>query len=559
MSSRWLKGPLLAMAVVLASPGVVFAKTQVWVESSGVMILPDRPPGTLKSIERTGVRNEYVTAQIALRADADATAPLSFEWTALTSANHGEIAKANVMLYRAADIVVDHGTKVGEERDKARHRRMGAFPDALVPLVKPDGTNVANAIKAEKDKTLSFWVDVFIPEKTIPGAYSGKIELKSGAATLATIPVNVKVLALTIPADSSIPSLFNLRTHPHVVANLDAYVAETLRHRISPTNYHYMDLVERRDFGFAVMDRYSPDGRGDVNVYLWETRPLTPERSKQIVDQLHRIAAHLKERKVFERSFIYLKDEPDRREIEGIIPVVKLILKEAPEWKGKLLCTLNKEGTELDGLLTHHVRALKVYGPWYVQVNPPGGREAWDQRRARGEQLWFYVSNAQGWPFPTFDVQTVSTAWEPRVLPWAYWYEKAYGHLYWDLMFTHAWKLNPRFPPGDGQLLYPGDFTMEGAPDWVQVKDLKGPVISRRMKHQREGLEEWELLKMAEKKVGREKVRAVVDKVYTCMGRRTWAPDPYNPAKPDWSYDESAWDNARDEVIKLLLPGGGAR
>jgi hypothetical protein len=237
----------------------------------------------------------------------------------------------------------------------------------------------------------------------------------------------------------------------------------------------------------------------------------------------------------------------------GIIDEAQLILKEVPEWKGKLLCTLNREGTPLDDILTCHARALKVYGPWCVQINPPGGREAWDARRAKGQQLWFYVSNAQGAPYPTFDVHTVNTAFEPRVFGWAYWYEKAGGHLYWDLMFTPAWKLNAKFPPGDGELIYPGDFTLPGAPEWVLVKDLKGPVVSRRLKLQREGLEEWELLKMAEKKAGREKVQAVVDKVYSYMGQRTWQPGAYDPAKPMWSYDESKWDEARDAVIRLLV------
>jgi len=68
----------------------------------------------------------------------------------------------------------------------------------------------------------------------------------------------------------------------------------------------------------------------------------------------------------------------------------------------------------------------------------------------------------------------------------------------------------------------------------------------------RQGLQEWELLKMAEQKVGREKVQAIVDKVYTCMGQRSWAPDAYNPSKPMWSYDEGEWDKAREAIIGLL-------
>jgi len=33
----------------------------------------------------------------------------------------------------------------------------------------------------------------------------------------------------------------------------------------------------------------------------------------------------------------------------------------------------------------------------------------------------------------------------------------------------------------------------------------------------------------------------------------TWAPDAYDPAKPMWSYDEAAWDDARQKVLEILL------
>ena len=129
------------------------------------------------------------------------------------------------------------------------------------------------------------------------------------------------------------------------------------------------------------------------------------------------------------------------------------------------------------------------------------------------------------------------------------------GHLYWDLMFKPEWTLVPRFPPGDGQLIYPGDLTLAGAPSWALVKDLKGPVVSRRLKMLRQGLQEWELLKLAETKAGRATVQRIVDGVYTCMGRRTWAPDAYDPARPMWSYDESTWDRARRQVIEAAVNG----
>lgn len=544
--------PAAALAAILT--GLASGGTSLWVETSGVMILPDRPPGSVKRIERSGVRNEFLTAQLGLRCDQSTDEPLGFDWTTLKGAN-GEIARQHVALFRGAEIGVGHGQKVDAAKDKARARAYGAFPDALVPLVARDGTNVANRIAPEKDKTIPFWVDIFIPAGTPAGVYDGRIILKSAATTaeVASVPVRATVANLEIPPDSTIPALFNLRLHKHVAANLDNYVAEVLRHRIQPTNYHYVDLARDKSSGWAVPDRYNPQGRGYVNVYYWQSGKLAPDKAKELLDGLREITAHLKERGLFERSFLHLADEPGDKAIPGMVEFAKMVLQEFPEWRGKIADTLNREGTELDSLVTHHIRALACYGPWHGQGKRAyAGREDWDKRRAAGQQLWFYLSCNQGVPYPTFDVHTLNLAWEPRVLGWAYWYEKAYGHLYWDLMFEPKWQLGRRFPPGDGQLIYPGDFSLPGAPSWVQAKDLKGPVVSRRLKHQREGLEEWELLKLAEGKVGRAKVQAIVDRVYTCMGKRTWPPDAYDPSHPMWSYEEGAWDQARQEVLDLL-------
>jgi hypothetical protein len=527
---------LLAAAFFTAGAAELRAQAApaLWVETPGTMILSDRAPGTAKEIALTGVRNEVVAAQLGLRSAQDGAKPCSFEWTALKGSGGKEIAKDNVILFRAADINVANLSKENKSKDPARARPQGQFPDALVPLVLRDGTNVANAVKLEKDKTLSFWVDIRVPVGTPAGDYTGGITLKSEGPAV-TIPVKLTVVNAEIPADSSIPSLYNLRLDsPNASKNVDSYVAEAMAHRLQPSNYHYMDMPQN------VVDRFNPNSKGFVSVYVSDTAPLSQDK----IDHLKKITAHLKERELFERSYLQLKDEPRPDAFPGMIAVAKQILEVVPEWKGKFLDTLSsKEGTELDQLITCHVKPLRNYGPW--SWTPYDGREQWDQRRAKGQQLWFYVSNNQGTPYPTFDVDTPTVAFEPRVMAWAWWYEKAVGHLYWDLMTVPGWKLNPRFPPGDGQLMYPGDLSLPGAPEWALVKDIKGPVISRRMKIFRQGLQEWELFKVAEKKVGRDKVQAIVGGVYTCMGTK-------DAATPAWSYDEAAWDKARAAVLQLL-------
>jgi len=293
----WLaKASAAATVLLVIEAGASAAEISLWVESSGGMILPDRPAGTLQQIDRSGVRNQFVTAQLGLRAGKDVKEPCSFDWTALEASGE-RIGRENVVLFRGADIVVDHGQKVSESGDKARARAYGSYPDALVPLVDREGRNVANRITLEKDRTLLFWIDVFVPAGTPPGDYRGRIALKSGEDEVAAIPVKISVVNLEIPADSTIPSLFNLRLHKHVADNLDNYVAEVMRHRIQPTNYHYVDYVRDKRFGWAMLDRLNPQGNGYVNVYYYHTGGLAPEKARALLDGLREVTAHLKERK----------------------------------------------------------------------------------------------------------------------------------------------------------------------------------------------------------------------------------------------------------------------
>ena len=54
------------------------------------------------------------------------------------------------------------------------------------------------------------------------------------------------------------------------------------------------------------------------------------------------------------------------------------------------------------------------------------------------------------------------------------------------------------------------------------------------------------MLRLAEKKVGREKVQAIVTPIYTALG------NSQKPNENTWSTDEADWDKARAAVISLL-------
>ncbi len=198
------------MLAVLSMSGVTLAAPSLWVETTGTMILSNRMEGAKKEIELSGAKNECVSIQLALRSSQEAVKPWAFEWTSLKRTGGIEIAKSNVELFRAWDIDVNHGSKENRSKDPIRARPLGLFPDALIPLYTADGVNIANAIQPAKDCTASFWVDITIPAGIQPGLYSGSITLKTDDAPL-VIPVKLTVANVEIPAETTIPSMYNLR------------------------------------------------------------------------------------------------------------------------------------------------------------------------------------------------------------------------------------------------------------------------------------------------------------------------------------------------------------
>jgi hypothetical protein len=209
--------------------------------------------------------------------------------------------------------------------------------------------------------------------------------------------------------------------------------------------------------------------------------------------------------------------------------------------------------------------ALKRYDHWNYDGGTPAneipyGRSNWPTLFAQNIQLWFYESNAQSAPYPTFATNTLWGA-EPRLMLWGSWYESATGFLYWD---TTAWhESNPWGPnvdynkTGDGVLIYPGhhDGTDAaqgyGSPTSVT---LDGPVPSYRLKVIRAGLQDWALFKLAEQRGFGAYARDQVARAYGQLGRCEWSGcPPIVNGQFLWKNDGALLDNVRHNIAMKIL------
>jgi hypothetical protein len=95
---------------------------------------------------------------------------------------------------------------------------------------------------------------------------------------------------------------------------------------------------------------------------------------------------------------------------------------------------------------------------------------------------------------------------ENRAVMWRAYKERTGGFLYWVVNgFSSLSPLRPRaeLPPGDGLMLYPG-----------ASFGYDGPVVSMRLERWRDGAEDYELMKLMEKKLSREEVLTLLSNVY---------------------------------------------
>ena len=154
-------------------------------------------------------------------------------------------------------------------------------------------------------------------------------------------------------------------------------------------------------------------------------------------------------------------------------------------------------------------------------------------RQSAGDELWLYTSWAprQGW----CNLMINQLALEHRLLFWQIWAEDVTGYLYWHATFwdqvadpwtnqaTVQWS-DPGIY-GDGSLFYPG------------------PHPSIRLELIREGMQDYELLKYAENKLGRAAVMAYVQRLTRNL--------------TDYTRDHSLFEQVRRELGEALFGAVG--
>ncbi len=497
-----------SMALLLAvnSSAVLAAESSpfmVWAVDPLVKVFPDSAPAwTSPTVELRGGANEYLSGQIAVRADSD-LAGLTARWEALRHRAGGyEIPAASLRCRFVGFVPVPKNTP-NTPRDNLLFTAPAEAPDPLLEAENVDLT---------AHRTQPIWLTVFVPADAPPGPYEGQIAVSAGGATQ-RVNVALVVYPFVLPDARHlwVTNWFSAEriAQYHKVkawseehwAILERYARNMAEHRqnVVLTPISLIKVTRKADgalsFDYTDFDRWvrlfekagacerieighvASHGEGGwsstefvlariraTDASSGKTVALSPDEG--LAPLLRDLERHLAERNWLEKSMIHVGDEPALHNIESWRKASDFVHRAAP----RLRRIDAIESRDYSGRLEVWVPKLNYF---------PGWADDYRAAQRAGNEVWFYTCLHPTGYYPNrfFDYPSVAV----RILHWINWGQRLDGYLHWG---WNAWRDDPfqvvgsdRLPPGDCFIVYPG-------------KD--GPMDSIRWEMMREGLQDYE-------------------------------------------------------------------
>ena len=490
--------------------------------------LPAPPP---KAIAVSAARNEREPFQLALRATRDlADVAVAVD----PPRNKAGKALPDLAISLVGYVPIDHPSSYYRVDVPAWHRKLpprgrtgcdgwaGLWPDPLPPCTP-------FALPAYT--TQPIWATVHVPPDATPGTYRGTLTVRPANAPALAIPLEVTVRSFTLPTRSHVKVIYDFRepftrmfggatgTRQEALKKWYAFLAER---RVCPgilpspkftraTDGTY--AMDTSDFDWAAawcFDElgmnvaYTPwffysFGWARAPRKLFGLEPFTPEHSAAYTACLKLYLDHLREKGWEDRIVLYVSDEPHFRHEhirEQMIKVIAMIKSAWPE--ARIYSSTWRHCPEWDGHLS--VWGVGAYGCFPV--------ETMHERRKAGDRIWFTTDGQMCLDTPYCAIE--------RLMPWycmkygveayEFWGVNWYTYDPWDAGWHRFISQSSdgenyffvRYPNGDGYLAYPG-----------KRVGVDGPVSSVRLEQAREGVEDYEYLRLLGQLIARAKKQGV--------------------------------------------------
>ncbi|AZZ36201.1 hypothetical protein CIK05_05140 [Bdellovibrio sp. qaytius] len=407
--------------------------------------------------------------------------------------------------------------------------KAGEIVDIPVPyewLLEESMTPPAYSVMSQAN----YLFEIYTTQKAEAGIYEGELSFSALKETI-TLPVKLQIYDVTLPAKFTLKTSFGYApwevTKKHFGGwdkgerNLnDQYISAALEHRIDlhkiydkfPEQNAKDPLTEapanQRSFNAQSKPLYA--GLMHKNGYQMSVTDLpVPKEYKKTESDYPMTAADLEKfwkslnasvlkNNLKDKTFVYYIDEPSDTDLKFLGNELRQIKKWAPDLKF-LVTTPWKQNLE---------NAVDI---WVINLifwdrpseKPP---EFYKQLQAKGQELWFYVGcNSHGCTgaedITNPDLVTDRASVYARVFPWMAVRYGATGILYYDTVYTYShgganspWVDSFDFTGyGEGGLFYPC------TPKLGRCSTPK-VIPALRLKILRDGLEDAELLKIAQSK-----------------------------------------------------------
>lgn len=505
-----------------------------WLQNSMRRVYPSSLPDSADPAagRLLAAGNEYESFQVALlAAPGRAPEPVRVEITAPADDAGNSLPPDCVKTYQVACVPVPRQLLHPAETES-------------IPDWSPDVLLEPESLSLEPGWAQSLWVCCHIPAGTPAGNYHGTVKLSDGDTAI-EIPFSIAVQPFTLPARPSFrTAFFNLsRFADHAYyrtlyptldfAALDARQDQFfIDHRLSPVFFwdHVPDfrqdiepwLDEINAFCLASLSTFAPEVSGEP-----PSQAALEHFKRQLQEKVGPLIEQCRAAGILERGFFYGFDEMSRDKFPAIQAYVAAARELYPQipFVSTLRCALTAEAARAVG-----VDELVVF--W-----PRCRRDQIEPIQAAGVPVWGYVMASLPDQFPQFNLH--SPLLESRSIFWQCWNEQLAGLLYWGVNIWSGTSLTDRNPPGrrndrpvrhgdgprinwyvnnnvadflhgDGRLSYPG-------PDGEALDSV-------RLMNIRDGLEDYEYLKLHAERFGEARTRQLVKAVTTDIDEFTRDP-----------------------------------
>ena len=562
----------LAVWLALSLAGVARADWHVWTLTETRHVLRSDPPADGRTVNLGAARNEWVSFQILLRAEAPVKS-VSLEAGDLTGPGGTALRRADARLYRQHQLHLEVGT----------YRNDGFkpdwYPDPLIPFRHPmtgqklaGGRIAAVPFDLPANETHGFWVDLYVPTNAAPGEYRGvyHVTAAGGGASATEIPVSLTVWDFTLPQTPTLVTEFgsprlrdfyreraqaDKEPEPADWAAVETQCEQLLsEHRINATPPSEMLTPKAQAGGsFEIPAQQVQALREFVDRYHVNALQ-TPHPSSVVKDpEAQRdtlrawLAAFDGAARELDRPnlvfYTYLKDEPNTledyryvqkwdRAVRDAKSVVKVLVVEQP-WTEP-----GREGA--DSAWGDLYGAVDIWCPLFSLHRP----ESAAKRQALGESIWTYTALCQGPPTPWWHIDFPLLNY--RIPAWMAWRDGMKGLLYWGGMSywrqtADPWTQAPFYTGngkpqqgrqgilfnGEGSLVYP-----------AHAVGYDGIVPTVRLKALRDAIQDYEYLAIVQR-LGK---AAEAQKVVRALTETFF----------QWDKDPVAYEKARAKLATMI-------